>query len=678
MLAAPSSTPGSHGFRPDIEGLRGIAILLVVAYHVGLPGITGGYIGVDVFFVLSGYLITNLLAQEVLSTGRLDFMQFYARRGRRLLPAAVVVLAATMIAGWTILSPTEIHDLTTSVTSASAYVSNALFAYRATNYLADDARGNPVLHTWSLAVEEQFYLFWPLLVTLALRPRRGAREVPEDRRKARLIRIIAVISALSLLLSVILTTFAQAWAFFGAPARVWEFGAGALATLLEGSIVRRYDRSIPYLAWSGVSLLIIAVTVYDTNTHFPGIAAILPVFATIVLLISGSGPAIPTATRFLRTRVLQLVGRLSYSWYLWHWPVLTFAWILWPQIGIQGRFLCAILALLLSALTYYTIEMPVRYWRTFVINPRASMVGTLALTAIGVLGAQAVRLLANRASAGPSQIVFTQAHADFTLLTKDGCTLSYWGTDPPTTCTFGDTSSDTTVALFGDSHADHWFPAMQRIALQRHWRLLTFSKSECPSAAVELESRKLGRTYTECARWRSAVMGQLLQRKPMLVVLSNSSAYVPLHGMAATEWQVSADSWSRGTRATAAALSKASIHTLLLEDVLRPNFNVPICLARRAWSSLWKTSHCTFERRQSINADVTDAEQRGIRGLRYATFADVNPRICHTASCQTERGDIVLYRDSHHLTGTFSESLAPWLLGRMTAALANPEHGSYN
>jgi peptidoglycan/LPS O-acetylase OafA/YrhL len=272
-----ASNGSSAAFRPDIEGLRGIAVLMVVAFHCGIPGFSGGFTGVDVFFVLSGYLITGLLVAEIRETGELHLLQFYARRIRRLLPASALMLAPTLLIGAAILAPQEVIFAGRTGRATALYLSNLFFAINAANYFAPDIKTNPLLHTWSLAVEEQFYLFWPLLILLGLRVWRSMRA---------LIAVEASVTLLSLGGCLWWTAHAGAFAFYQLPARAWEFGIGGLAALLPHGTLRLPSISRQALGWWGMVGIAASAICITEVWNFPGWMALIPVLGTATVLVA--------------------------------------------------------------------------------------------------------------------------------------------------------------------------------------------------------------------------------------------------------------------------------------------------------------------------------------------------------------------------------------------------------
>src|SRR5215207_8385412 len=290
-------------FRADVEGLRAAAVVAVVAYHAGLGGVGGGFVGVDVFYVLSGFLITGLLWEELDGTGRLRLGAFYARRARRLLPAAALVLVVTLVASAVWLSPLQVPVVARDAAAAALYVANYRFAAQRTDYLAD-ASPSPLQHYWSLGVEEQFYLLWPLLLLVVfLAARRGRRSATR-----------AAGAAVS-----------QPWAFFSLPTRAWELAAGGLVALAASRLARLPGLAAATLGWLGLEAILWSITRFGPSTPFPGAAALFPVAGTAAVLAAGCAAPRLGPDLVLRRWPLQLGGRLSYAWYLWHWPLLVLA-----------------------------------------------------------------------------------------------------------------------------------------------------------------------------------------------------------------------------------------------------------------------------------------------------------------------------------------------------------------
>lgn len=634
------SASGKSSFRPEIEGLRGVAVLLVVLFHAHIQWLSGGYVGVDIFFVISGYLITNLLVRELESTGRIRFLEFYARRARRLLPAAVTVILASLIVTSVLYAPIEQHWFAKTGLTAALYSSNLLFAHHATDYLAPVASENPLLHTWSLGVEEQFYLFWPLFLMLATY--RGLKEST----RRRLCMLFGAMAVVSFAACFWLTRIVQPWAFFLMPTRGWEFCVGGLVALYRD----RLRLSSGLLALIGASAICISGIAFTTKTHFPGTAALLPVMGAAILLAMRMDPSKDLCARALASPPLKYLGRVSYSWYLWHWPVLVFGAVLFPASRTAAA-ACVLLSLGLAIVTYLTIEAPVRVNRHLMMRPRLSINFAVLLTVL-CAGLCDVYLYGTvRFGNSPEQRRIANASNDLPKVYRDGCHLSVLAIESPK-CAFGDTGSKTTVVLFGDSHAAQWFPALEQIAIDKHWRLLSFTKSSCPVPLIDVYEATLNRSYTECSQWRTDTIQRIIALRPLLVVLSSfSEAYI--------ENGVTSAAWVDGFRRTAAMFANAGIRNIVISDPAPPDFDPLICLARSAWNH--GISTCRYQPDSHATQTLVREEDDALDRLANVYVLDLSSEICSDLSCDPVRHGSIVYRDRSHITSKFSASLSPVL-----------------
>ncbi|MFD0045388.1 acyltransferase family protein [Pseudarthrobacter scleromae] len=367
-------------FRPDIEGLRAIAVLLVVLNHAGVPGLHGGYVGVDVFFVVSGFLITGLLLKEAEGGRRVSLMGFYARRARRILPAATLVLAATVVASFALIGGTTAARTAEDGQWAALFASNFRSIDQGTDYWASDLPPSPLQHYWSLAIEEQFYLFWPAsMIAVAAIGRRFPL-------RTRLTLLLAVTIAASLAWSVYATAENASAAYFSPLTRTWELAAGAILAVLTPAIMRLPAFLAGVTGVAGLSAIAAAALTLDEYTRFPGSAALLPVGGTVLVIIGGTITANRGAELLLRCRPLQWVGKLSYSLYLWHWPVLILAAAaLGTELGMATKLAFAAVALALSVITYKYVESPVRNSRWLKARrPSVSVALGVALVALSL------------------------------------------------------------------------------------------------------------------------------------------------------------------------------------------------------------------------------------------------------------------------------------------------------
>jgi peptidoglycan/LPS O-acetylase OafA/YrhL len=701
--ALPSQrTLGRHGpdrpeggFRPDIEGLRAIAVLLVVAGHVGLRFVPGGFVGVDVFFVISGYLITSLLVREMETTGRLSIPRFYARRAVRLLPAATLVLITTLVAARLFLPIVRLTSFAQDALAATGYAANFRFAVIGTDYLSADQSPSPFQHFWSLAVEEQFYLLWPLLILLVAK-----------RRKV-LVAILGVLIAGSFALSVTETARSAPWAYFGPHTRAWELGVGALLALWTttkkrqtplvdsapprtgwgwSEAAKKHDQKLrAIMGWAGLAAIGLAAVRFNDGTAYPGWRAALPVGGAALLLATGATGGAGVG-RFLTLRPLQVIGRLSYSWYLWHWPVL----VIFPAHRLLG----ATAALGLAWATYRWVESPLRHRGELRDRPRRGLGLGAGLSVTAALVAGALAVLPHGVSAGARQAdlrttldaaadpgatlsrliaagrtmdvlpanlqpALAEAGHDKAPVWTDGCHADVPVTAAPPGCVFGDPTSATTVVLYGDSHAAQWFPALDLIAEQRHWRLVSLSKSSCSAADLPIWHDTLKRPYTECTAFHRSAIARITALKPALVVIGSSFNYRPAYPGpdVGAQWKAA---WDR----TFAELTATGARVAAITDTPYMGQSVPECLGKPANQK--HATHCL----RSLRSALRGPEQRQVF-LAYAINGPariINPItwFC-TDTCPAVVADTLVYRDSNHMTSSYSQALAPLL----AAALPN-------
>lgn len=655
-----SSANSRSSFRPDIEGLRGLAVLLVVLFHSRVPGFDGGFVGVDIFFALSGYLITGLIVAEVEQTGTFSFRNFYARRVRRLLPASGLAVVGILLFGFFIYSPLEMASYAKWAIYTSLYISNYMFMRDAANYFAADVETNPFLHTWSLAIEEQFYLFWPALIVLSLSWLKSRR---------RLAVVLCVICIASFIFCVWLTRVRQPWAFFSLPSRVWEFSLGGMACLLRNPQLAQRSSMLKWLAWGGLVAVLVAGSLYSPLTKFPGYTAALPVVGTIAILILGASGIPSSLGKLLSTRVLQYLGRLSYSWYLWHWPVLLFAAAWFPDITWRGRLVASGVALIIAQFTFSLLEHPVRTSSFLAVRPVLSLALALIVPAIGLTVARVTQGRSLASLRSSQQRGIWAASKDSRALFDSKC-LTLAGGTRLAQCEFGDHESSSVIVLFGDSHAEHWFPAIQSIADEKRWRLVTLLKASCPVARVETYSVVLKREDKECSTWREAALQRIAELRPHVVILAEADVYVVNRGGVPTDRPLlSTERWEEGLQSTLSFLSTHGLRTLVIADVPRAEFDVPTCLSREAARRLG-AKKCVLNRDSALNADARSAEAIAVREVPNSRLVDYVDTFCPDASCQLMIEGNVVYRDSNHLTSTFARSFAPSLTSEIDSLLS--------
>lgn len=640
----------SSGFRPDIEGLRGIAVLLVVLFHCGLPGIPGGFVGVDVFFVLSGFLITRLLVAEIQETSSLNLMSFYARRARRLLPAFAFTSVTTLLVGAMFLAPNELDWAGRAGQAAALYMSNVFFDKNAGDYFGPDVQSNPLLHTWSLAVEEQFYLFWPLLISLTIRWCQSRNA---------LIAVLCGVTLISLYIGVEFTAKNGTLAFYELPARAWEFGIGGLTALLP---YRRLKLAAGWrlaVGWLGLFMILGAAHFLSIvgGRGFPGWVALIPTLGTAAALIAGTASPQRGVSVVLATAPLQWIGRLSYSWYLWHWPFLVFATALLPAISTSGKIAAAVASLAIATISYHFVERPIRFHPILLKRPTLS-IGLAGIVTICSLGfATASIELAGQLAKQPRIQTITTAIGDISRLRQNEQCISRIQSPEVKTCEFGNRSSDIHIVLFGDSHAIQWFNPLERIAEANGWKLTTIVKSACPAFDITLSTQRAHRAA--CDQWRAAALVRIMAMHPTLVLLGNRTNYRGQEDRGNSPIVFSLDELRDGTRRTLQALM--GLRVAIMRDTPYFPYDIPTCLARSVRHSWYPGGLCELDRSAALNPAIFMSEQAGTRGLHNIHLVDVTDLICQTDTCKPIQGERVVYRDKHHLAGQFADSLTPAL-----------------
>jgi len=674
-----------------------VAVIAVVAFHAG--AVRGGFVGVDVFFVISGFLITRLLWAELAATGRIGLPRFFAARARRLLPAAGVVLVVTAAASAVLLPPLQAHSVLNDGLASALYVGNYRLAITGTDYLGHTAP-SPFQHYWSLGVEEQFYLLWPLLMVgvaaLAGHRRRDVRRGPLP-----YFGVLAIAAAGSFLLSWAWTRTAPPWAFFSLPTRAWELAAGGLLAL-SAPWWRRMPALVAGLVGvCGLVLIGWAVLRLDQNTAYPGMAALLPVSGTALVIAAGCAIPVRGAGRLLSSSWMRAVGRLSYSWYLWHWPVLLFIPVLLGHpLGWTGRAVSVAASFALAVLTLRYVEQPVRSAVRLRRSAGRSLALGSAITAAAVCAALALPMVVpaslGRGVPASTAVVYTatdrlgdavasvqtavaasatqeevpaaltpplaRAAADKPAAFVDGCVRSWQETGVPL-CESGDTAGSTTVALVGDSHAAMWQPALEPIAAQSGWRLLTMTKTTCPLQDVGIFSPYLGRDYTECAQWRGEVLDRLEAEQPRLIVVSMSRRYGADFGFTSYD-----PAWIESLAALVAELrSRTGARVLVLGPAPDPHSDVPVCLS----AHLDDAVACAPVRSEALFAPGVARESAAtIRA--GGQYADLAPLFCTTQRCPVIVGANLVYRDDNHITVVYARAVAPVLGLIARDALAPP------
>jgi peptidoglycan/LPS O-acetylase OafA/YrhL len=675
--------PRAAPFRPDIEGMRALAVVLVLGFHADLSGFGGGFIGVDVFFVISGYLISALLLSEATSSGSIDLAAFYARRALRIVPSVALVIVVTGVAAWFLLPPLTGRGVSSDMLASALFVANWEFIAQGNDYLAASIDHGPLLHLWSLGVEEQFYLVWPVLLLAAAGVVRGRR--PYVVRAVAV--VVAVVSAASLAASVMQTPVDPSLAYFGTHTRAWQFGAGALLALAAPALARALRggggsmlRSI--LGWAGAAGLVACAALLSTSTAYPGAMALLPVAAALALIAAGGADGQAprwSVTALLGRPAVRAVGRISFAWYLWHWPCL----VLWTAMyGAEVPGWVPLAAVLLSVVPAYLslrfVEQPVRYsaWlrerrgAAFAVGGIATAAAVVAALALGNLTTgelerQAAPVAAPTSSAAPSSsgtptspaprrtggpVTPAALGASDDVPQPIDCQISnYAVVGPP--CRFGPANGPS-VVLFGDSHAQQWQSPLIRIARQRGWSLTVMTKSGCPVAAIASDGSDARFARPDCAEWRALSLKRMADElHPSLVIVASRENYVDDLAQQKAAWSE-----------TLTAVTRTGAAVVHIRDTPWVGHSVPACIS----GSIDDWDACSFPRAGSVVTDPVDAlmVEGSVTGVEQVDLTEV---LCPDDRCPAVVDGVLVYRDESHLSDTYARSLTS-VLGRALAA----------
>ncbi|WP_454196571.1 acyltransferase family protein [Nocardia sp. Marseille-Q1738] len=672
VVAGAPPREKDSGYRHDLDGLRGVAIALVVAFHVWFGRVSGG---VDVFLVLSGFFFTGSLLRGAESTGAVLVLRTARRLARRLLPALVTVLAA-VVAATILLRPfTQWGEIAAQTLASLLYYQNWYLALSWSDYLAADPSVSPLQHLWSMAVQTQFYLAALLGVALA------ARLCRRFAGPAALRPVLAIVLAAGAVASFVYaahgTAVHQGWNYYDSFARTWELLAGALLAVAAPWLSPPRLVRVAAAVLGAVGVLTCGWLI-DGADRFPGPAALVPVGAAVALIVAGSN--LPAGARPLPNRLLGApgavrLGALAYALYLWHWPILicVLARTGTATVGLVGGLGVIAASLLLASLTNRFVEEPLRRRSADRTPARTSrtgrLVAALGLTvltvsvseqvvtrinppeAVGLLdpmhypGAEA---LVNGASAPPVRMRPTvyEAPADLAYPARDGC-IADWDTRDVITCTYGDADAHRTVAVVGSSHAEHWVPALDVLARKHGFRVEVYLKMGCP-LTVAAEPRYKGEAIPDCRDWSAEVIDRLGADRPQWVF---TTATRPRDGVGDETPTDYPDVWSQ--------LAERGLNVLAIRDTpwLRRDgvrYRAIDCLAQQG-----DRISCGMPRTAAL--DEVNPALEFAASFPNVFPLDLSDAVCAREVCAVAEGNILIYHDEHHLTASYSRSLAPEL-----------------
>jgi peptidoglycan/LPS O-acetylase OafA/YrhL len=673
-------------FIPHVQGLRAIAVIFVVLYHFWPGRLPGGYVGVDVFFVISGFLITGHLMRELTATGGVRLAQFWARRARRLLPASLLVLVfcALCVMSPYLMPTSALPREVQEIVASTFYVENWYLALTSADYLNHGGQPTTVQHYWSLSLEEQFYVMWPLLMLLAAWI---AVKWLSGRARTAVVGVLAVVTVVSFVFCVVFTLTDPAPAYFVTFGRMWQFGVGALIALVPMLRIRNAGASF-VLGWGGVLLLVYVAFTFDALTPFPGYAALLPTLGAAAIIAASNTDRWWYPTRVLSLRPAQFVGDISYSLYLWHWPLIVIA----PSVPFWGltiyhRLALLVLCFVLAWLTKRFVEDPMRRFKPLT-SRRARVTLWSSLVAMVLVGGTAGAAWAVNAPAYRDGVQAIQQlrenppdcfGAAFVL--EEGCAQTEWGDTilpapgfagvdqpsdeqcfmqlndaRPVSCEFGsDDPAAPRVALIGDSHAYQLLPTFQQMAEQNGWHLITFFKGACPWSTTPISAA--GAFGAACGEWRDAVRPKL-DELDLDAVFTASLATTPF---SSAGYGSSFDAAVAGYQEAWAQFADRGIPVITVADNPTWETDPNKCLRTRT------QAECAGARDEVLHDDPVVAAAAGADGVTLLDFTDV---FCDETTCFPVVGGANLYRDQDHLTVTFVDTLAPWYTAAVEEAIA--------
>ncbi|MEI6987490.1 MAG: acyltransferase family protein [Rhodospirillaceae bacterium] len=640
----------SLAFRPDLQGLRAIAILLVVFAHTGWPLVAGGFIGVDVFFVLSGYLITGLLWCEVEQNGRLAFMRFYVRRLKRLLPALVAMLGITAGSAIWLLSGVEAHTQLASAPFAATWTSNLYFSFRTLNYFDELAGRDIFLHTWSLGVEEQFYLVWPVVLL-------GLFRFANTRRT--LLTGLGIAFIVSLLLSMYLTTHLPQAAFYLMPSRIWQFALGAIIYIAfpGDPAIKKNNISIWFALTAGLLMICGSAVVLNEHLAYPGVWALVPSVGAALVIAAGNLLSAGRGSPLAQPGLVWL-GDRSYSLYLWHWPI----FVLGFSLGVQGQVLptlgLILLSLLAAMLSYRFIERPFWKGRMSHAEPLRILLVSLLVMAIMLFGL--FHGLRHLPQADTTADISNQWRSDVPIIYRQPCDAWYFNAQVEP-CVFGTETAKRTVVFLGDSVGAQWFSMIPAIFPVSEWRIIALTKSSCPIVDEDYFYPRIGQIFHICAEWRNAVLDEITKLKPEVLIMGSASTY-----------DFSETQWIAGSARIFERLSKSATAIIVIPGTPNLNFDGPGCVARYLSPEGRIDSSACLARDRMQHVDLVKNYLKQAAGrFPNVRVLDLNDLVCPGGNCNAVSEDgLVIFRDSQHLTDAFVQARISLIRERLVSQLA--------
>ena len=640
-------------YRSEIEGLRTVATLLVAMYHIWFDRVSGG---IDVFFVLSGFLITTTLLNRIEKTGKLNFGIHILNTAKRLFPLAYIVIFVTAVSSLYILPEVQWDSLVAHIYASIGYFENWRLSLDAVDYLAREEPASPFQHYWSLSVQGQFYVVWPFIIFFAYFL---ARKIFKTPIRKTVLAVLVLVFVASISYSIYKTNVNQPWAYFDSFARAWEFSIGGMFALLLPYL--KFNKNLHLLfGWLGLVIICLTGIVLPVSDVFPGYAAALPITGALMVLVASENHHPLGVDRLLSLKIFTFLGGLTYGFYLWHWPLLIF-YKTYMQTNtvpfLHGLFII-IGTFILSFITTKLVENPIRSMKiqekkkklivmlslllfimlslnisiqTYLKTLTSQTENYVEVNYPGAMAMQAGFVLKENIEPIPATIDIKSDLPDF-YQTKE-C-FSY-NEVTGKTCSYGVTENPKyTVALVGGSHAGHWFPALVEIAEELNFRLDIYEMDACRFSGDDF-----GGILTEtCLDWNSIVIEKLRENPPDFVFTNanlNNKDHVPIGFI--QQWE-KLDGYT---------------HIFALRDNPRMDLDVPTCVGQ---SNDYSYEECSVARSEKLSTVLPWDNTEGIPSNVY--FADLSDYFCDETTCEPVIGNVVVFRDKHHLTATFSKTLA--------------------
>ncbi|MFC5711388.1 acyltransferase family protein [Thalassorhabdus alkalitolerans] len=641
--------------RTEIEGLRAVAAILVAVYHIWLGTVSGG---VDVFFVVSGFLITTSLIRGLERDNRIDFSNFVLRLSKRLFPAAFTVLFVVTIACLLWLPQVRWSQAVSEVFASALYFQNWQLAQQSVDYLAKNNEASPFQHFWAMSIQGQFYLLWPLVLFISVLL---AKNLFKTSIRAAFLKTLLAVFVCSFVYSVYMTEVNQPWAYFDTFTRVWEFCLGGIIALLISNIVLNKSVSL-VLGWLGFIGLLSCGIILQVSAVFPGYAALWPTLSAVFILLAGNQGGTLGVHRVLSSKPLVKFGSISYGFYLWHWPVLIFYYILTGNevVSIFHGVLLIVLATLLAHLTTRFVETPIRKgkrlntkWKTGaasaaflvpVLLLSSLWYGTIQYMAHGASSTISVEGELQNKDEGVTPTPL-QARDDVPRIYNEDCHQGE-GKSEVIECKYGNTENPAiTLALVGGSHSAHWLPALEVIAGEEDIEVRSYTKSGCRFSTDQREDKE------DCQEWNDNMMEVLLSEKPDLVFTTAD----------ATEL----DEVPKGYVEHWETLNEEEIPVFAVRDNPRFEFDPPSCVEENGPYA----QECAIDREEILPSN--SPWEKLDNPPSNVHYADLSDSFCEEDVCYSVVDNVLVYRDFHHLTATFSKKIAPELKEELLPVLNN-------